>query len=81
MDRNIQLVMNQTVYSRQEAIDQLLLHNQDVEKTIRSYLHATTNADTNTPHSLLLPPRRSLSVNQTIFAEIRKWMATTQKKE
>lgn len=59
--RLVQIVMNQTTYTEQEAKDKLATHHNDVYKTLREFM------------SIPEPTTKKItSVNQTIYKEIRQ---------
>ena len=59
--RLVQILMNQTTYTEQEAKEKLASHNNDIYKTLREFM------------SIPEPVTKKItSVNQTIYKEIRQ---------
>jgi hypothetical protein len=59
--RLVQILVNQTTYTEQEAREKLALHNNDIYKTLREFM------------SIPEPVAKKItSVNQTIYKEIRQ---------
>tara|TARA_B100000424_G_scaffold154225_1_gene117887 strand:- start:6219 stop:6434 length:216 start_codon:yes stop_codon:yes gene_type:complete len=64
---NIKIIMNQTNYTHEQAIEALKKNNNDIEKTISEYLD--------------VPPLVSptLTTNQGIYTEIRNLLSKQKK--
>jgi len=58
--RLVQMIVNQTTYTEQEAREKLLSHNNDIYKTLREFMSI--------PEPV---PKKMISVNQCIYKEIR----------
>ena len=59
--RLVQIIMNQTTYTEQEAAEKLALHNNDIYKILREFM------------SIPEPTTKKItSLNQTIYKEIRQ---------
>ena len=65
---DIQIIMNQTNYTHQEAYDKLCIHNFDKIKVIKEYIGIPLRTEKTKPIK---------SVNQEIYKQIRKEMNTS----
>lgn len=57
----VQIIMNQTTYTEQEAKDKLAFHNNDIYKTLREFMSIPEQS-----------PKKMTSLNQSIYKEIRQ---------
>jgi hypothetical protein len=61
---DIQIIMNQTNYTSEEAYEKLVIHNFDKIKVIKEYMGIPLNIDNKT--------KPLKSINQEIYKQIRK---------
>ena len=68
---DIQIIMNQTTYTQQEAYDKLCIHNFDKIKVIKEYMNIPLQSEIK---------KQIKSVNQEIYKQIRKERNTSMYK-
>jgi hypothetical protein len=69
LDEKVDIVLNQTNYTRAEAEQQLALHKNDEVAVIRRYLRGSSEMTDK-------PKQTVASKNQLVYSEIRKFMDT-----
>jgi hypothetical protein len=77
LDERVDIVLNQTNYTRTEAEQQLALHKNDEVEVIRRYLRGSSDItdNANPQHQHLHQQQQQLaSKNQLVYSEIRKFM-------